>query len=238
MTNTAQIAKTDLKALLSAVDGNYVEAYNRLVSAVADEAIVGSKRATVADRKNRWSKALAKMDRGLLAKINKTMSTYLRVVKAQTITESDAPRQLTEVEAADLMGEYLALRDITEFLATRKDFMKTAVFAHLTEAFAEQGEEFPEHVNGSVEVPELGFKFCRERTGRTDPTLNEETLKELLGDDFDSIFDVEIKEVRTLNVEKLMKLGRLEEVRAALTFDKGEWKSPAFIVRPITPDKE
>jgi hypothetical protein len=239
---TKSLAKTDLAALLAAADGSYVEAYNRLVAKVEAEVIATSRRSTVADRKDRWSKALATMDRGVLAKINITMKGYLGQVRKQTITAAEEPRQITDEEATALMGEYLALRDIDEFLKVRREFMKQVIFTHLTESFAEDGEEFPEHLNGEIEVAELGHKFVRQGTGRKDPVLDEDALAEKLGDAWDDVTEIEIipeQITRRLSVERLMKVAEtnpaiLEQVRKALTV--GEWKNPSFVVRPITPE--
>jgi len=238
--DTKQLAKTDLKALLAAVDGSYVEAYKRLMAATEAEIIAVSKRSTKADRRDRWSKALAKLDRGALAKINKQMQTYLRVVRNQTITAAEEPRALTEPEAQDLMGEYLALRDITEFLDVRKAFMKSVVQAHVAEEAAAAGEAFPHNVNGSIEVPALGQQFCIEGSGWKPVTPDHDKLQEIFADVWDEITDVEIipeQVVRTLNIEKLMATGRLEDIRKALP-EELEPKTQRFVVRPIPPITE
>ena len=231
-----QLAKTDLAEILAATDGNYVAAYRRLVAKVDEEQIAATPRPTVALRKERWRNALETMDRGVLAKINKTMSGYLKLVRSQTITSTEDPRAVTEEEAEDLAGEFIALRDIEEFLKVRRDWIKAVVFAHLTEEFAEQGEEFPEHVNGRL-ITSQG-DFCREATGRVDPDLDEEVLAELLGDDWEDVCTVEIiPEVRThkLDIEKLMKKAEtnpaiLEDVRAALK--PGKFKLGRMVFRP------
>ena len=228
-----QLAKTDLADVLALADGSYVEAYHKLVAKIDEEAVASSKRSTVADRKARWAKALSTMDRGVLAKINKTMSGYLKLVRAQPVAFSEEPRAVTEEEAESLAGEFIALRDIEEFLKVRRGWIKDVVFAHLTEVFAEEGEEFPEHVPGRL-VTSLG-DFAREAVGRMDPDLDEDVLAELLGDDWEDICDEEVVVTRKLNIEKLMKKAEsnpaiLEDVRSALK--PGKFKSGRMVFRP------
>lgn len=226
MTKALTPTTADLKALLDANEGDYVALYNNLVKSVGAELGAVTKRSTIADRKARWTDAVAKMDRGALAKINKLMTTYLKKVRGQTIGLNEEPRLLTEVEADDLMEEFLALRDISEFLAVRRDeFIRTAVFAHLDI----EGKD-----SGRITTT-LGQDFYRDTVADADPTLDEEGLKEALGPEKAAlVFKEKITVTEELDIEALMKLGDLELVRDYL--QPGKPRSARFGIRPTKPD--
>ena len=221
MTKSLTPTTADLKALLDANEGDYVAAYNRLVKSVGEELTAVTKRSTIADRSKRWYDAVKSSDRGALAKINKNMKTYLQKVRAQTIGMNEEPRLLTETEADDLMEEFLALRDIQEFLTVRKDkFIREAVFAHLDI----EGKE-----SGRVETT-LGHDFCRDAVSDADPDLDREALKaDLTPEQVAQVFKEKVVVTEEIDYEALMKLVDLETLRTHLK--PGKPRSARFAVR-------
>lgn len=195
------------------------------------------KTSTVASRKEEWKKAVETFDVEELAKIEEKLSTYVDKITVPEIVE---PRELTPEESKDLMSEFLSLRDILEFASSRKESIKSMVFASLTERYRELGEENPEIKPGTIEVPELGEKFCREGGGYSNPTLDQEKLKGLLSEEeAGEIFkEVEIPaRVETVfDEDKLVELMSkkpelIEAVRSSLK--PGKAKSVRFQVRKM-----
>lgn len=152
----------------------------------------------------------------------------------------DEARELTPEESRSLMAEFLDAEEFKIVFAARREAAKTLVFNHLTAENIEKNIPEPDNHNGSIEVPELGKKFCREGTGREEPVLHHAVLLEKLDkDDYDKITDKEripSHTKLTVNEEKLMALCRekpaiLEIVRKAITI--GNVKNPNFRVRDI-----
>jgi hypothetical protein len=152
----------------------------------------------------------------------------------------DEARELTADEAVALMQEFLDAEDFKITFTARREATKRMVFNHLTAENIRKHVSEPDNHNGWLEVPELHKKFCREGTGRHEPILSENLLKDFLGEeDWNKVIDVEVipeQTVETINDEKLMALARknpkvLEKVREALVL--GEVKNPKFQVRNI-----
>ena len=227
MTKALTPTTANLKTLLDSNEGDYVALYNRLVKSVGEELSAVTKRSTIADRKSRWTQAVEKMDRGALAKINKLMTTYLKKVRGQTIGLNEEPRLLTDTEADDLMEEFLALRDISEFLEVRKDeFIRAAVFAHLDI----EGKD-----SGRV-LTSLGHDFCRDAVSDADPKLDEDALKEdLTPEQIAAVFKQKVTVTEEVDLEALMKTVDLELIRKHLA--PGKPRSARFAVRASKPTK-
>lgn len=234
------IVETDLVRLLESHEGNYADAYKQLVADEQARALANASRSTVESRKSAWKVAVAKLDRQRLSKASTLLGKYVANVRRNAeITASD-PHVLDTGEAYDLMAELLDVKSIKEFVDARYEEIRRTVFASMTEDFAKQGEEYPEHVSGSIEVPELGKRFAREGTGRKDPQLDEDKLRKLLGDELWNQVTIEEvipeQRVRKLDIDLLMQKARrapsiLEHLRSALKV--GDWKSPRFVVRDI-----
>jgi hypothetical protein len=107
----------------------------------------------------------------------------------------------------------------------------------MTAEFEAEGDEYPEHINASIDAPEFGKRFARQGCGRKDPSLDEKKLAKLLGDKVWEQVTVEKVEVtREVDLGSLMQLAKhdpeiLEKLRASLKV--GEWKSPSFAVHNI-----
>lgn len=181
MTNTT-VATADLAAVLASYGDDYLPAYEAIVKA-ADDAARSSKVTNRKARVEAFKNAVAKRDRGQLAKANKLFTGYLRKVRANAeLSENmDEPRELTVPEARSLMDEFIDIKTAKDTLTAREEEIKRLTFDHLNEQFAKQGEESPHLVNGSIDVPELGYRFSREGAGRKDPKLNEKALAALVG---------------------------------------------------------
>jgi len=239
------LVAADLKTVLSKKGGTYVLSYDEFVAEQEARAIARQPRSTIESRKEAWKRAVAKLDRHMMARANKILSGYVKKVRFNSVITSAEPHVLEESEAFDLMGEYLDLKTIEEFVKARYEEIRQTVFGSMTEELAKEGEEFPEHVNHAIEVEDLGQKFCREATGRLDPQLDEERLAELLGEDrwLEVTTEEEIPAtvVTRLDYDKLMGLVRREPAVMEMlrptdeggALIVGDWKKPRLMVREI-----
>jgi len=240
---SSNLIESDVRALLEAQDGNLVADYDKVVAAFdasARNAVVATRNSREM-RKESWKKAVKKLDRKQLAKANRVFKGYLALVRRNAeITSVEELAPLTVVEARNLMEEILDLQDAEELLKARREAIKTRVNAALTEQFALEGEDFPEYVNGSIDVPELGHRFSREGAGRKDPELNEDALRGFLGEELwgkvtiETVIPAQI--VTKVDFEALMREARkdktiLEHLRKSLKV--GEWKPGRFNVRAL-----
>jgi hypothetical protein len=234
------LIENDLRTILATEDGNYVAQYEQVVAELDKTAVVATRNSREM-RKESWKKAVAKLDRKQLAKANRTFKGYLGLVRRNAeLSAIEVPTVLNEIQAANLMEEALSLRDAQELLKGRWEEIKRLVFGSMTEQFSAEGEEFPDQVAGSIDIPELGFRFSREGCGRKDPELNEEALAGFLGTEvwdkvtIETIIPAQI--VRKVNFEALMREARkdpsiLEALRKSLKV--GEWKTSRFNVREL-----
>jgi hypothetical protein len=236
--------------LIADAGGSFLKAYRNLVKGSAKE-VARTTRTTVASRKAELRTALAEYDVDQLVELSTKMAGIIDAMTATDLMEGE-PRTLTALEKVDLMGRYLTEREATELLAVSKDIIREKVFDHITMSAKAAGEEDPDQVNGHVDVPELGFRFCREGCGPKDPTLRIESdedgpgLRQLLGEErwakVTETIDVpeQVIEAHTetvLSEELLMRMAAadpaiLADIKAALAH--GGWKTPRFVVRPIT----
>lgn len=206
MTTTNAPAESDLRALLSTYsDQDYLPAYEALKAQVAAD----SRSTKIVNRKSRieaFKAAVAKRDRTALAKANKVFQGYMRKVRANAeLSENmDEPRVLTLPEATSLMSEYLDIKAGEDHFTARREDIKRLVFDHLNEQFDALGEENPHLVNGSIDIPELGYRFSREGAGTGDAKLNEEALRAHVGEDLWA----KISTKKTV-VEEKVDLGKL-----------------------------
>ena len=229
-----EVAETEVSRLLRGAGGSYVRAYEELVRSETRPASKGD-RLTAADRQNLLQSAVESMDLDKLAEVRDKMAGYVDLVcgnAAERAGEDLFPE-------GRLMGEFLALRDIDDFLKIRRERIREAAFGLITESLAAEvgpdGEPLhddPEHANGRVEVPELGKAFAREGCGPRDAELDQDALRSALGDLWLESCDM----VAVFSPEKLMKLVErdpsiLEKIRGCFT--PGGRKSPRFVIRNI-----
>ena len=214
-----------------------------LLGALDHEVAQKTVRSNLESRKSDWQKAIEKFDVEKLVELQEKMENYVDEIAVRELPET--PVVLDEKQRYGLMKEHIDLTTIKEVLEARRDFIKAAVFQSLTQENIEAGIEDPENQNGKIEVPELKKVFCREGTGRSNPSINEEKLEELLGEEiWEKVVDrVNVPEVvipahteTNLNVDKLMAVATedpqlLEKLRESLV--PGKYKSPKFMVRDL-----
>ncbi|QGJ94924.1 hypothetical protein SEA_REDWATTLEHOG_64 [Gordonia phage RedWattleHog] len=227
--------------LRTALEGG--ASYAEIVKTVtADAAAVEpKKRSNLAKRKAAFVEAVAKSDRKVLARLRRGMKAYVSSMADVEMTE---PRELTHDEAVALMTEAVTRTEIDEFLESRKDTIKSLVFASIEESLRAKGVEDPEAHGGSLYVPELGKVFKKEGAGFKPAQLDQKALRSLLGDDADKVFVQETIPAKTVTVLDEEALGKLimdkpevlETVRQALL--PGELKSARFVIRDYTPGEE
>lgn len=145
---------------------------------------------------------------------------------------------LSDEQALTAMRLLLAGKVISESERALYEVVRNLVFRSMDIAFGD--DEFPEAVNGYIDVPELGKRFCREGAGRKEATFDMDALRELLGDE---LFDqVTIKKVEyKVDETALAKLGiskpgLLEQLRDVVK--PGDWKSPRLMIRDIPADEK
>lgn len=237
-----QIVETELRKLIESVDGDYVAIYDKLVKKIDEMAIVELTPTNVDARKESWRKALAKKDKGPLRKAYETMRSYVALARQNAAIIESEPSELTAPQAASLMKQFISLKSLETIAKADRDAIKRRVMAAMTEMKAAEGEQFPENVNATIDVPEEGHRFFRYGTGRQDPELDEEHLRQLLGPEvWERVTRLEVipeQKIRTLDYGLLIqaaqadpKLGVLEKVRDALIV--GGWKSPSFTIQEL-----
>ena len=238
-----QVDKTEISALIREARGSYIEAYRLLVAKREEEAI-SVERSTVAQRKQVHRTAIQHGDENVLNALDEKFVTAIEQINKNEIV-LEPGRTLTQEEAHGLMREWLDQRDMAEFLAARLQMIKEVVSTHVTAEHARDGDVDPEHQNGSIAVSDLGYRFSKERCGRKDSKVNEKKLQELLGDDWESVCEVEEVPRKiipkhkdyTFSPEKMMRLAQkdpkaLEKLIECL--EVGGWKNPVIMVRPIS----
>lgn len=233
-----ELIETDLRSYLEAQGGDYVLTYDALIEAEAKREKALAPRSTGNSRAAKWHKTLATRDKGALRAAYDRMRGYVAQVRSNTDTLlEETPGVLTYEAAKKLAQQFVDMREIEASLKTDRELIRERVFASMTEDLAAQGEEFPEHVNATIEFPELGIFFDRYGSGRTDPSLNVEALRAKLGEAvFKQVSTKVVKTTYDVDHGKLMDLARanpavLESVRSSLK--QGDWKNPSLTVRNL-----
>lgn len=188
-------------------------------------------------RKEGARKAIESLDLEKLLNMQRKMVAVIDVLTANDLEKVDG--EIDPDLAYRLMSEFLDERDVAELLEVRKGMIREAVFSHITSVLTREGDEDPEHSNGSLEVPELGRKFTREGGARGKPSIDEDTLKEKLGDRWKDVTTVEVIPEHTeqqLDSDLLVALANrdpevMEIVRESLV--PGNYRTPRFHVRDI-----
>jgi hypothetical protein len=235
----ANIVETDITRLIREA-GGYMEAFAALVDQKIDTEVARTSRMTVADRKAGHLDTIRTRDAEKVKEMKVVMRKFAdSVIKSEALHLEDG-EQLSEKDQLQLMEAYIAFQKVKEFAEAWNEECRGTVFDHITAVNEELGVEYPEFQNGSIEVPKLGKRFCKEGNGRKAPTIDEEKLKEALGEDlWNKVQDEELvpaKVVKALSIEKLMKAveddpALLELVRESLIV--GEFKNPRFQVRDL-----
>jgi hypothetical protein len=238
---TKALTPTDAAALVASLDG-YVA---QIVAEKEAEALATEKRGSnVETRKAALMTALVKANKkvkGGSADIAPA-ATAAKALPAKSkalasFVESAIETGLTEEQAVVLLDQMLDAKLVKELIDATYDAAKQAVFASMTMAATESGEEFPEHTNMVLDVPEMGKRFCREGAGRKPAVLDEAKLAELVGADvWEAITTEQTLVVRQIDEAKLTAAvadnpALLEQVREAV--NPGDWKTPRLMIRDI-----
>lgn len=185
-------------------------------------------KSTIATRKKALAKAVEGLDLEVLGKVDEAAKTYVD----QIATIDAEPHALADTEALALAEEYNRLRLLAEFLDTRKDAIKQAIFGHI-DVTVGAGEK------GEVKVEQAGITLRREGGGQADPAIDVDGLVEALGDDADGLFEevhIPARVERTFSEDRLIELAAkrpevLETVREHLV--PGKARPEKFVVREI-----
>lgn len=235
-TTTKKISVTAAASAVRQVKGSIVK---DLLSQ-ADRAAALEKRGTnVSLRKAAYIENLAEGNEVALAKLNTAIAAL--VPTGQSIAahaDEMMERGLNEDEAVEVMQAFLGGKVVAEAQGAIQDLIRGLVFQHMNLVFAEQGEEFPEHVNGYLDVPETGKRFCREGAGRKDPEFDVARLASILGEE---TFNNVTRVTRVVDEDKLSSAiladpSLMEKVREAIV--SPGWKSARLMVRDIPTDEE
>lgn len=236
------ISVSDLASLLAAAKTGYV------AEILADEekkALAVEKAGTnAATRKANLVKALIKATKKVkgcsedLAPAAQAVRDFLPGAKAVApIAERviETGKGLDDDEIVLVTKSVVDGKLVKELVDAAYETSKTAIFRTMDEAAAEEGEEFPEHTNVWIDVPDLGKRLSREGAGRKEAELDQDALRDLVGDEVWAQITSE-HVVRVVDEEKLAKValknkGLLEQVRKATV--PGGWKSPRLMVRDI-----
>ena len=207
----------------------------RLFDKAGAAVAVRVQRSTVTARKAELLKDLGELNATRLGELKEKMAGFIDLI---TLSFGEA-ELLTEDQAELLMTQFLARRDVSEFMDVCQMLIKETVFNSLDAEFAAQGEDEPSLVNGCIEVPALGKKFCREAAGPGDPKVDEDLLRQALGAQWTEVYvETVIPETRvqTLDMDKLMALvdsdpAVMEKIRDALV--PGQPKPGRLFVRDL-----
>lgn len=233
---TKALSPASITALLNQVQGNIL---SDLLAEVDTAAAIEKKGSNVGLRKAAHRTALAENNKIELAKVAEAAADHLPVGKEVVSFADEAIESgLDEKQAVVVMKSVLGGKLLGESIDALYELSKQMVFRSMDIAFAE--EEFPEHTNGVLDVPELGKRFCREAAGRKPATLDEKKLVELIGEELFSEITTEVV-TRKVDPEKLAAAALanptlLEQVRSAVK--PGDWKSPRLMVRDIPADEK
>lgn len=239
MTATALTA-TQFATLLARAEQGYVAA----IIAKTDAEAAQETRKTGSNAATRK----ASIQKALIAANKKAVAAHFAALKAipaqasaiAALDSEVAENGLTTEQAVLAMEHVLNIKAAKELIDATYEATRAMVYRTMDLAFAD--EDFPEHTNGVIDVPETGKRFAREGAGRKEATLDEEALIASIGEDaWNEITTEKVVTTRVLDEEKLAALAvdrpeLLEAIRAAVV--PGEWKTPRLMVRNIPPTKE
>lgn len=242
---TKAIVPAELSGLLDAAANNLI---SDIIAGAEAKALQTEKRGSnVETRKAAHLAALVKANKKVkgctadLAPITEDFHSYLTLSKSVSkFIENAAQVGLSDEEAILVLKQVVSGKLIKEVVDATYDAAKEAVWATMNIAFAEAGEEDPEHVNGYLDVPELGKRFCREGAGRKDSEFDMDKLRAVVGDEvFEQITVAKVTyEVNdtALSAAILANPDLMEGLRDAVKV--GGWKSPRLMIRDIPADEK
>lgn len=208
------------------------------------------KKTTIAQRQAEIEEALAVLDDEKLIELQETLSNYVDQLAKAEVAFDDIGTHLTETQKIYLMNRHLDTKRIKELTEVVNKGLKRIIGNAVTAqvAAANPDEPHPENVSGSIEVPELNKRFCKEGAGYKEPVIKIESdldgpgLRELLGDEWDSVQEVvhhpaipAWSETKLSEVLLMAKAAQdptvLQKIKAA--FVSGGEKSWSYTVRDL-----
>lgn len=201
----------------------------------AAKEIVAAERSTRGSRKAQLLADLEEFNVERLAQLREDLTGFVTLI---TTTLGDDP-VLVEQHAVTLMRQALAIRQLKDLYDLCWDKVKEVAFQHFDASLAEQAHPDPQHVNAELIVAELGFMLRREGAGYCNAEIDEELLKEALGNLWKKVYTkttIPAQVVYNLDEDALEELCRqrpelLEAIRPALK--KGAPKAGRLNLRNI-----
>ncbi len=229
------LAPNEIIAMLKKHDKNLVKALLKEV----DTAVAQEKNGNNVElRKAAMQKAVKESNSIVLAKYTEAANDLIPLgQKLSANGERIVTEGLDENEVVTAMELYLKVKLATEGADAMKDMVRNMVFRSMDLAAAEQGEDFPEHTNMVMDVPEIGKRFCREGAGRKDAEFDMDALRAAVGDEVFFAITAEKVEItrvvddQALSVAILANPQLMEQMRDAVK--PGDWKSARLMVRDI-----
>lgn len=123
--------------------------------------------------------AISSSDIDELMALQVRMSGIIQQIVANKI-DLDELGLLDGEQREDFLRELLDQKDVKRLLDVRYDMLRSAFFAHITEANKAKGVHNPEHTPGEIEVPALGKRVVREG-GKVKASLDLPKLQAALG---------------------------------------------------------
>jgi len=163
-------------------------------------------RVTIAQRKDALKEDFANYDVDKLLAIQADLNDFINLVTAPLTSEGDI---LNDHDRVLVGRQFVAQRKLGELCDVVKDQVKAFSFGHISATLEAAGEIDPDNTNGSIEIPELSLRLCREAAGYNTPTIDEPLLKELLGPErWDQVYETHTETVirKGVNLEKLFAL--------------------------------
>lgn len=175
------MATIDLQALLRS------GSFDGLLEAI-DQAdnVTREPRSTIAERQEALAEALATDLTGeKLIEMQETLSNYVDLLAKAEVEFDGSGADLTPTQLSYLMRRDQDTRQIKELVEVVNKGLKRIIFEAITAkvAAANPKEPFPEYVSESIEVPDLGLRFCKEGAGRKTPLLDYQELRSQVGEE-------------------------------------------------------
>lgn len=237
-----EMATIDLQALLRS------GSFTGLLEAIDQDNVTKEPRSTIADRQEALAQALANDLTGeKLIEMQETLSNYVDQL-ARAEVEFDSPgTDLTPAQLTYLMRRHQDTKAIEELAAVVYKGLKRIIFEAITAKVAHEdpSEKFPEYVSDSIEVPELGMRFCREGAGRKTPHLDFEELRKQVGEEVWArcVMTVDIPaRTETQFSEDLFKAEMIRDPslmqKLQLSLRPAGWNAGSYTARPIKKAKK
>lgn len=217
--------------------------------AIIDEQqnVITEPRSTIADRQKELEQALANDPTGeKLIQMQEVLSDYVDQLAQDIVPFDGNGAELTHEQLVYLMRRHTDTKAIEELAKVVYGGLKRIIFEAITAKVARENpdEKFPEYVSDSIDVPEMGKRFCREGAGRMTPLLDQDELRRQLGEDLwarccetiDVPAHTETKFSEVLLKAEILRDHSLMPKLAACLIPAG-WKAGSYTTKPIKAKK-